>query len=177
MSFFIQIDKQYLKFSSAHFTLFSDGRERLHGHNYAIRIEIETGSLQDGFVVNFVPLKKAAGAICDSLDEKILLPTHPRVRINCQGGCHDVLVDDADQYRFPSPEVVVLPIPNITCESLAWFIGGRLVEERGRWDSQNAVNRLQVWVEESPGQRGGYEVRLETEAQGGGPVREPSAGS
>jgi hypothetical protein len=36
-SWSIQIDKDYLKFSAAHFLIFPDGTaERLHGHNYKV---------------------------------------------------------------------------------------------------------------------------------------------
>ena len=39
----IAIDKDYLKFSAAHFLIFPDGSaERLHGHNYKVYVTIET---------------------------------------------------------------------------------------------------------------------------------------
>ena len=38
----IDIYKEYLKFSAAHFLIFPDGSaERLHGHNYRVYAEIE----------------------------------------------------------------------------------------------------------------------------------------
>ena len=38
----IAIDKEYLKFSCAHFLIFADGsKERLHGHNYHVASEID----------------------------------------------------------------------------------------------------------------------------------------
>ena len=41
-SWSISIDKDYLKFSAAHFLIFPDGTaERLHGHNYRVFVEID----------------------------------------------------------------------------------------------------------------------------------------
>ena len=40
----IEVDKEYLKFSAAHFLIFPDGSaERLHGHNYRVYVEVEAG--------------------------------------------------------------------------------------------------------------------------------------
>ena len=38
----IEVDKEYLKFSAAHFLIFPDGSaERLHGHNYRVYVSVE----------------------------------------------------------------------------------------------------------------------------------------
>ena len=38
----ILIEKEYLKFSCAHFLIFPDGsKERLHGHNYQVTAEVD----------------------------------------------------------------------------------------------------------------------------------------
>ena len=37
----IRVEKENLKFSSAHFLIFEDGTaERLHGHNYRVAVEL-----------------------------------------------------------------------------------------------------------------------------------------
>ena len=37
----IEVDKEYLKFSAAHFLIFPDGSaERLHGHNYRVEVAV-----------------------------------------------------------------------------------------------------------------------------------------
>ena len=54
----IHIEKDYLKFSAAHFLIFPDGRaERLHGHNYKVFIDLETELDQHGLVLNFREFK------------------------------------------------------------------------------------------------------------------------
>ena len=160
MSYFISIEKEYLKFSSAHFTLFDDGREPLHGHNFCVRIDVESESLQKGFVVNFVPLKKSLRVICDRLDECVLLPESERVIVQDSGDCMDIKVDDGSEYRFPKKEVIVLPLENVTCESLAYYIGTELMNCREEWDGDRTVSAMRIWVQETPGQAGGYSMNL-----------------
>ncbi len=160
MPYLLRVEKQYLKFSSAHFTLFPDSRETLHGHNYTVSLEVEADALNDGMVVDFGPLKKAVRSICDHLDEKVLLPETPRIDRRETGGVHDLTVDGEVEYRFPKDEVIVLPIENVTCEALAWYIVMDVMKSRAKWDSTRSVKRLRVWVEETPGQQGGYEETL-----------------
>lgn len=161
MTFWLRLEKQYLKFSAAHFTLFQDGREGLHGHNYSIMIEVEASSTEDGFVVNFQPLKQAARQVCDHLDERVLLPQNPRIQLTNQQNSIDLKVDQRDAYRFPAGEVLIMPVPNITCEALAYYITNQLIEKRSAWDDSLRVKRLRVWVEETPGQQGGYEAEMD----------------
>jgi hypothetical protein len=50
----ILIDKEYLKFSCAHFMIFPDGtKERLHGHNYHVTCEIDGQLSEHGLVIDF----------------------------------------------------------------------------------------------------------------------------
>ena len=160
MPYLLRVEKQYLKFSSAHFTLFPDSRETLHGHNYTVSLEIEADALHDGMVVDFGPLKKAARAICDRMDEKVLLPETPRIERRESGPNYDLSIDGDAGYRFPKSEVVIVPINNVTCEALAWYIAQDVLNSRPQWDASRSVRRLRVWVEETPGQQGGYEQKL-----------------
>lgn len=163
MSYLICIEKEYLKFSSAHFTLFDDGREPLHGHNFTIKIEVESQDLRDGFVVNFVPLKKTLRQICDRLDECVLLPTSERVRVKQTDDTVYAEIDDGSHYSFPKKEVIVLPLDNVTCESLAYYICSELLEQRPDWDAEHHVSALRIWVQETPGQSGGYSAVLQSQ--------------
>ncbi|MBZ0256357.1 6-carboxytetrahydropterin synthase [bacterium] len=160
MPYLLRVEKQYLKFSSAHFTLFPNSREMLHGHNYTVILEVESDALQEGMVVDFGPLKQTARAVCDRLDEKILLPETPRIQRAETDGAYELSIDGDAGYRFPKAEVVVLPIDNVTCEGLAYYIAHDVLQSRPQWDAQGNVNRLRIWVDESPGQQGGYEQKL-----------------
>lgn len=151
----IRVEKENLKFSSAHFLIFEDGTaERLHGHNYRVAVELEAASLGHGVIVDFNLVKGHLRDILGRLDERFLVP-----------GRNDLLtweeVDDEITVRFdrrryvvPVDEVVVLPITNTSSEELSEFIAAELL--RGLRDSAPDVrwSRVEVGVEETSGQRG-----------------------
>lgn len=154
----IQVHKDYLKFSAAHFLIFPDGTaERMHGHNYKVYLELQTRLDGHGLVVNFKEIKPMVRELCDWLDEHILIPgQHPVLRTEPQAD--DMLEVRYRQRRYllPRDEVIVLPISNSSAENLATFLGRTLRDRiRARWPDL-VVQRLQIGVEETPGQRGVY---------------------
>jgi 6-pyruvoyltetrahydropterin/6-carboxytetrahydropterin synthase len=154
----IAIDKDYLKFSAAHFLIFPDGTaERLHGHNYKVYVAIETELDRHGLVVNFQEIKPLVRAICDELDEHLLLPgRHPVLTANAQPDGQLEIRYRERRYLVPANEVLVLPITNTSAENLATFVGGEIRSRmRTRWPALR-VRRLQVGIEETPGQQGIY---------------------
>ena len=55
----IEICKDYLKFSAAHFTIFSvDRRERLHGHNFTVNIAVTVPVGASGMSFSYKEIKK-----------------------------------------------------------------------------------------------------------------------
>ena len=71
----IEITKDYLHFSAAHFTIFSaTQRENLHGHNFDVGCVIETLIGSDGLAFDYNLIKDKLKALCDELDERTLLP-------------------------------------------------------------------------------------------------------
>ncbi len=160
-SWSILVEKDYLKFSAAHFLIFPDGTaERLHGHNYKVFVELHTELDEHGLVVNFKEIKPLVRALCDELDEHLLLPgEHPVLTAEpMDDGTTEIRYRER-WYRIPTDEVIVLPISNSSAENLAaWF--GRTLRERMRpiWPDL-AVRSLSVGVEETPGQRGVWTLR------------------
>jgi hypothetical protein len=57
-------------------------------------------------------------------------------------------------YSIPAAEVIVLPIGNSSAENLAAWFGRTLRQRMATAWPQLQVRRLQVGVEETPGQRG-----------------------
>jgi 6-pyruvoyltetrahydropterin/6-carboxytetrahydropterin synthase len=154
-SWSIQIHKDYLKFSAAHFLIFPDGTaERLHGHNYKVYVELHTDLDQHGLVVNFKEIKPLVRALCDELDEHLLIPAqHPVLTATRVGEAVEIRYRER-HYLIPADEVILLPIGNSSAENLAaWF--GRTLRERmqPRWPGLR-VRRLSIGVEETPGQQG-----------------------
>lgn len=160
-SWSIRVDKDYLKFSAAHFLIFPDGTaERLHGHNYKVYIELHTELDKHGLVVNFKEIKPLVRQLCDELDEHLLIPgKHPVLTTERrEDGTMEIRYRER-LYRIPVDEVIVLPISNSSAENLAaWF--GRALRERMRsvWPGL-VVQCLSVGVEETPGQRGTWTLR------------------
>jgi 6-pyruvoyltetrahydropterin/6-carboxytetrahydropterin synthase len=155
-SWSIAIDKDYLKFSAAHFLIFPDGTaERLHGHNYKVFLELKTELDRHGLVVNFQEIKPLVREICDELDEHLLLPgKHPVLTTVAQPDGNTEVRYRERRYSIPSEEVIVLPIGNTSAENLAAWFGRTLGERmRKRWPGL-AVKQMSVGIEETPGQRG-----------------------
>ncbi len=154
----IEIDKEYLKFSAAHFLIFPDGEaERLHGHNYRVYVEIDAALSRYGLVVDFLQVKPVIREVVDALDEHWLLPgEHPELSIeNREDGITEVRYRDR-YYAAPTEDVIALPINNTSAENLSWWVAKelrRLLEERFE---DVRVDHLRVAVEETPGQRGVY---------------------
>lgn len=159
-SWSISIDKDYLKFSSAHFLIFPDGTaERLHGHNYRVFVDLHCGLDRHGLVVNFKEIKPLVRKLCDELDEFLLIPgKHHELVAERQGDSYEIRYRER-RYLIPADEVLVLPISNTSAENLAaWF--GRTLRERMRaqWPGLK-VHSLSVGVEETRGQRGTWTLR------------------
>jgi 6-pyruvoyltetrahydropterin/6-carboxytetrahydropterin synthase len=154
----ISIEKDYLKFSAAHFLIFPDGSaERLHGHNYKVVVDVHTELDAHGLVVNFKDIKPMVHRLCDELDEHVLIPgRHPVLRTtkNAQGGMEVRYLERL--YVLPADEVIVLPIGNTSAENLAtWFARELRARMRAAWPHLR-LRELVVGVEETPGQRGIY---------------------
>jgi 6-pyruvoyltetrahydropterin/6-carboxytetrahydropterin synthase len=147
----IEITKDYLHFSAAHFTIFSaTQRENLHGHNFDVGCVIETLIGNDGLAFDYNLIKDKLKTLCDELDERTLLPDQsPFLSFETQG---DYLVAIFGEERIPflRRDVLQLPIRNSTVEEFArWFV------ERLSNDSDFAelpIRSMTVRVSSGPGQ-------------------------
>ena len=155
----LRLGKEDFKFSAAHFTMFSeDEAEALHGHNYRVRVELGGPGVDElEFLVPVAAAKRDIRAQCAELDEKVLLPAEcPHLEL-----VHGETVTatfGSRRYEFPSSEVVLLPVANVTVEALARLLWQRLAD---RWGSLRArVETLEVIVAETRGQGAGYRRNL-----------------
>jgi len=150
--------KEDFKFSSAHFTLFSNGRaELLHGHNYRVRVELSGGALDaEGLLVDIEGFKRALRGVCARLDSRTLIPGEsPRLRWTREGETIDVSCGERS-YRFPAEDTLVLPLANTSIELLARMIWHDLAPGL----AGSRVEVLAVAVEETAGQQCWYEAGL-----------------
>jgi 6-pyruvoyltetrahydropterin/6-carboxytetrahydropterin synthase len=155
-SWSIEVDKDYLKFSAAHFLIFPDGSaERLHGHNYKVYVEIGAGLDEHGLVLNFKQIKPLVKRLLDGLDEHMLVPGRHPVLTCRQHDPGSVEVRYRERrYLLPVEDVVVLPICNTSAENLATWVGSQLRKEIEAHHPRVRIGLLRVMVEETPGQRG-----------------------
>jgi 6-pyruvoyltetrahydropterin/6-carboxytetrahydropterin synthase len=156
----IEISKEYLHFNAAHFTLFSAReREDLHGHTFYVAATVESPIGDDGLAFDYNLFKAALRALCDELDEKVLLPERsPFLRLTHDDG---YLVASFAEERIPflPRDVLTLPVRNITVEELApWFLD-RLRENTDI--TVLPITRLVVRVSSGPGQWAGAEWQRE----------------
>jgi len=159
----IDLAKEYLKFSTAHFLIFPDGSsERLHGHNYRVFVELEAGLDEFGLVIDFQRIKPVVREICDWLDEHWLIPgQHPVLRYTeREDGVTEVRYKDL-YYAAPTTDVIVLPINNTSSENLATWVGRTLLERLKERFPKAEISFMRVAVEETHGQRGFYRYQVE----------------
>ena len=154
----IDIQKDYLKFSAAHFLIFPDGTaERLHGHNYRVYVELAAELSEHGLVLDFKQVKPVVRELVESLDEHWLVPgEHPVLRWSERAdGICEVRYHDR-YYAAPREDVIVLPINNTSSENLATWLGRELQARLKARFSDLQVHRLRLAVEETSGQSGVY---------------------
>ena len=152
----IDISKEYFKFSAAHFLIFPDGSaERLHGHNYRVYVDVGAPLSEHGLVFDFITIKPVVRELLDELDEHWIVPgEHPVLRVEVgPQGTTEVRFGER-YYAAPSADVLVLPINNTSSENFATWIGRELRERLECRFPGSLIERLQVAVEETSGQRG-----------------------
>ncbi len=149
----LQLYKQNFKFSAAHFLIFDEKRaEKLHGHNYQVRVEIPVPSPKDlektGYYIDFNVFKTVIRDRLDEWDEMVLLPAnHPDLKTEAKGPSLEVHFRDRF-YVFPINEVHLLPVQNTSVEQLSFLIAKDLL----RIFVKSGVKQLSVSVEETAGQ-------------------------
>lgn len=155
-----RVERQRLKFAAAHMATFGDDAiEPLHGHNYAVTLEVAGDLSAVGWVVDFGLLKRVGRELCDRLDHHFLLQGGSTLLNSRQGADGWAVAFGARRYLFPVDDVFVLPIANTTAELIAeWFWGEVVAGLRAA--GVETVRRLLVGVEEAPGQAGWFGADL-----------------
>ena len=148
----VSLEKQQLIFSTAHFITFNQNIcERIHGHNYRVRCDIQCELDENGYVVDFIALRDALLKITSQLDHHVVLPTqHQAIKVSAGSESVEVTFENK-RWVFPVEDCVLLPIENTTAELLADWIGHRLMETF--LEPKNiAWNEFSIGVDENEGQ-------------------------
>jgi 6-pyruvoyltetrahydropterin/6-carboxytetrahydropterin synthase len=150
----IEISKEYLKFSAAHFTVFSaTDRERLHGHNFRVSARVTAPVGPNGMCFSYRILKDKLEALCASLDEYLLLSADsPYLRITEEGENYRVEFN-GETMRFLRIDTLLLPVRNATVEEYSRYILERLLDDRELIDGYD-IREVGIKVSSGPGQWG-----------------------
>lgn len=158
----LHIGKEALKFSAAHFTIFSATEaERLHGHNYHVSIDIWGDLGREGLIIDAGEIKRIVKRVCDDFDERVLIPSEsPHLAIgDAEAGHLEIRYSDR-RYVLPRADCCLVPVPNITIESLSRHLCERLCTTLAAMPQGRAIRRVRLGVEESPGQMGLCELLI-----------------
>jgi dihydroneopterin triphosphate aldolase (PTPS-III) / 6-pyruvoyltetrahydropterin synthase len=150
--FSVSIGKEYLRFTAAHFIAFRGFREPLHGHTYQVKVTVSGPVEKDGYVVDFLVLKKVAEEECARLHFRTLLPRQSDC-LQIQESVTQVTVqcEDGTSFVFPRQDVCLLPIVHSSSEEIARYLLSRL-RERLKEARGNTIQTIEVMVEDIPGQ-------------------------
>lgn len=152
----VHLAKEPFKFSCSHFTILSsEHAERLHGHNYQMRVDMELEAVDPklGMAFDFNAVKPKIRMICDELDERILLPAvSPYLKITEDGPQLKVTFGHKT-YVFPTEDCLRLPLANVTSEELSRYACERLFKIL---EAQPFWTAIRVEVEETRGQSVSY---------------------
>ena len=149
----VVVAKDYLKFAAAHFIAYPGFREPLHGHNYQVSVRVEAELGADGYVLDFGLVKRVAKALCDELDERVLVPADSDCLTVATDAVHvEMTTAEGDRFVFPRRDCAVLPIVHSSAEELAAYLLDRLRAELSREAGGRAIAALEVGVAEAPGQ-------------------------
>lgn len=153
-SYRVEVSKEAFVFSAAHFITFAgDICERLHGHNYGVKVAVEGPLDANRYVVDFIALRDAVLHETLQLDHHVLLPRdHAEIKVSEEQG-EMVARFRERRWVFPKEDCIVLPVINTTAEELARVIAER-VREQTRAKFGEAIDTIEVGVDENHGQWG-----------------------
>ncbi len=150
----IEVFKESMKFSAAHFTIFSaTERERLHGHNFSVYAMIDAPVGDNGMCFSYVELKDRLRALCETLDEYMVLPAQsPYLQIEDAAPQWRVRFADEEMY-FLQSDCRVLPIRNSTVEEYSRYLLTELLEDDA-FIASAEISEIVIKVSSGPGQSG-----------------------
>ncbi len=160
-TFAVDISKQQLTFSCAHFITFAGNIcEALHGHNYGVSCRVEGQLDVNQYVIDFIALRDQLAEISKHLDHHVILPTkHPSISVQHDATAKEVVTRFEDKrWIFPEDDCILLPVANTTAEEIASYFVDHLCDKLGKHISP-LIKSLTVRIDENQGQWG--ECRLD----------------
>jgi len=157
----IEISKEDIKFSAAHFTIFSaTERERLHGHNYAVHLAVTAPVGDEGICFSYKEIKSRLRELCAALDEYTLVPAlSPHLRIDDEGEFY-VVWFNREKIPLRKSDTLLLPVRNATVEEFARHLRDCFVGD-GSFATARGICEVIIRVSSGPGQSGSSSWRAD----------------
>ncbi len=156
----IELHKESMSFSAAHFTIFSaTNRENLHGHNYQVSVKLELIVGENGLSFDYRDYRYKMNDLCKTLHQGLLIPTlSPYLKVREEEA--RVLVDYADeQMVFLKRDVILIAIRNITVEELSKWFTEQLLKDYDQLVHDHIIS-VSIQVFSGLGQSGSYTRKL-----------------
>ncbi|GMH63372.1 hypothetical protein TrST_g1616 [Triparma strigata] len=162
--FSVLVSAATFKFNLAHFVAYKGFRERLHGHNYKLSIELFGPRISsDGYVLDFGVVKSVCKAVCKSLNEHVIIPQksdvldvrdlegkEDHVIVTCEDGC---------VFVFPKKDCYFAEIAHSTVEEISLMLYGRIMEGLGVGKLLGrGIDRVVIGLSEALGQESTVEI-------------------
>jgi len=150
----IEIAKEYLHFSAAHFTIFSaTERERLHGHNFFVAAKVKSEIGDNGLCFDYNELKDKLRTMCEQYDEYMLIPSDSPHLTVTEDGQHYQVTFNKEVLSYPKSDCKLLPVLNISVEELSRFLLSELLKDKRAIESMK-LDEIELKVSSGPGQWG-----------------------
>lgn len=158
--------EQHMGFSACHIIPNHEKCGRLHGHSYAVHLELEGELDREGVVVDFSVVKDHLRDVIGALDHRVVIPLEdPNMtiereedRVNMKVGCgKEGCSEGSKRYVLPLEDVVFLEISSSSAEMLAQHISGIMAN---RLSNFHNLTSLSIGVDEGPGQGAWFRRRM-----------------
>jgi len=158
--FSINVTKESLKFSAAHFIAYVGFREPLHGHNYQVGVRVDGRLADTGYVLDFGLIKQVTKEIADRLNERTIIPANSDCLKIERSGQELLVFYGADRFVFPVGDVAMLPIAHSSAEELARYIWNELHDALKVQNALSDIIMIEISVAEGPGQAAIYHEEI-----------------
>lgn len=152
----IELQKESMKFSAGHTTIFSKtDREPLHGHTYNVYLGLTTEVGENGLMFDYRFYKKRIHELCRELNQIFLMPMHSPYMTYREEGDYYYFLFNGKEIPFLKEDVKLLPVRNITVEELSKWMVEALIKNTEEL-ANNKISKVVVKVYSAPGQSGSY---------------------
>ncbi len=136
-----------LRFSCAHFLPTHTKCERIHGHDYAVSVEIG-GANEKGMVVDFLLVERQIREIIDEIDHHLLIPNQSDVLEWHKSGENLLISYNGRLLSIPEVYTFHIDADSSSSEDLSIFLLNSLWE---RLKNEKNVKSLKLCLHEGPG--------------------------